>query len=49
MNINERISEMFEHRNPDRHKYKTEQGLNEEVVRAISENKTSPNGCLISD
>ena len=46
MNINERISEMFEHRNPDRHKYKTEQGLNEEVVRAISENKNEPEWML---
>ena len=46
MNINERISEMFEHRNPDRHKYKTEPGLNEEVVRAISENKNEPEWML---
>src|SRR3990167_231675 len=46
MNINERISEMFEHRNPDRHKYKTEPGLNEEVVSAISENKNEPEWML---
>ena len=46
MNVNERIKEMFEHRNPDRHLYKAEPGLNEDVVRAISKNKDEPEWML---
>src|SRR3989344_3243681 len=46
MKINERIQEMFEHRNPDKHKYKLEPGLNEDVVRNISKNKNEPEWML---
>jgi len=46
MNINERVQEMFEHRNPDRHKYKIEAGLNEDVIRKISQNKNEPEWML---
>ena len=42
MEVNERIKEMFEHRNPDKHILKFEPGLNEDVVRNISKNKNEP-------
>ena len=46
MDVNERIKEMFEHRNPDRHSYKVEPGLNEEVIKAISKHKNEPEWML---
>ncbi len=46
MEINERIKEMFEHKNPDKHIYKTEPGLNEDVVRTISKSKNEPEWML---
>ncbi len=46
MNVNERVNEMFEHRNPDRHKFKVEPGLNEDTIRAISLNKNEPEWML---
>ena len=46
MNVNERVKEMFEHRNPDNHLFKLEPGLNEDVVRAISKNKNEPEWML---
>src|SRR3989344_4350144 len=46
MNVNEKINEMFEHRNPDSHILKLEPGLNEDVVRVISKNKNEPEWML---
>ncbi len=46
MNVNTRIKEMFEHKNPDNHKYKVEIGLNEEVIKNISKNKDEPEWML---
>ena len=46
MEVNERIKEMFEHRNPDKHVLKFEPGLNEDVVRNISKNKNEPEWML---
>jgi Fe-S cluster assembly protein SufB len=46
MNINERIKEMFEHKNPENPLFKTEPGLNEEVVRNISKSKNEPEWML---
>ena len=46
MEINEKIQEMFEHKNPENHIMKTEQGLNEEVIRKISKNKNEPEWML---
>jgi len=46
MEVNERIKEMFEHRNPDKHILKFEPGLNEDVVRNISKNKNEPEWML---
>ena len=46
MNVNERINEMFEHRNPDSHILKLEPGLNEDVVRVISKYKNEPEWML---
>jgi Fe-S cluster assembly protein SufB len=46
MNVNERIHEMFEHRNPDNHIYKAQPGLNEEVIRKISQSKNEPEWML---
>ncbi len=46
MDVNERIKQMFEYRNPDKHKYKLEPGLNEDVVKAISLSKNEPEWML---
>jgi hypothetical protein len=46
MEINERIQEMFEHRNPDKHLFKAEPGLNEEIIRNISKSKNEPEWML---
>src|SRR3989344_4304566 len=46
MNVNERVKEMFENHNPDNHIYKSEPGLNEEVVRKISQSKNEPEWML---
>jgi len=46
MNVNERIKEMFEHRNPDSHSYLEKPGLNEEVIRKISQDKNEPQWML---
>ena len=46
MEVNERIKEMFEHKNPEKHILKFAPGLNEEVVRNISKNKNEPEWML---
>ena len=46
MDVNIRVKEMFEHHNPDRHKYKAEQGLNEEIIKEISKSKNEPEWML---
>jgi len=46
MNVNQRLKEMFEHRNPDNHLYKTNPGLNEEIIRKISQSKNEPEWML---
>ncbi len=46
MNVNERVNEMFEHRNPDKHLYKAEPGLNEKLIREISKSKNEPEWML---
>lgn len=46
MNVNERINEMFEHKNPEKHLYKAEPGLNEDIIRKISQSKNEPEWML---